>query len=81
MYSHVCTQQGYTLTYVHHIYKKKKKNKKKKIINKAQIRPCLEYGSSLWRGATLEEIQKRALKLIEESTLSNSLDSLAPRRV
>ena len=39
---------------------------------KAQIRPCLEYGSHLWRGAsehslaTLDAIQKRAIKLIED---------------
>ena len=37
---------------------------------KAQIRPCLVYGSHLWRGAskhslaTLDAIQKRAIKLI-----------------
>ena len=53
---------------------------------KAQIRLCLEYGSHLWRGAskhslaTLDAIQKRAIKLIGDSALTNSLDSLAHRR-
>ena len=53
---------------------------------KAQIRPCLEYGSHLWMGAskhsiaTLDAIQKRAIKLIGDPTLTNSLDSLAHRR-
>ena len=53
---------------------------------KAQIRPCLEYGSHLWRGAsnhslaTLDAIQKRAIKLIGDPALTNSLDSLAHRR-
>ena len=53
---------------------------------KAQIRPCLEYGSHLWRGAskhslaTLDAIQKRAIKLIGDPALINSLDSLAHRR-
>ena len=53
---------------------------------KAQIRPCLKYGSPLWRGAskhslaTLDAIQNRAIKLIGDPTLTNSLDSLAHRR-
>ena len=53
---------------------------------KAQILPCLEYGSHLWRGAskhslaTLDAIQKRAIKLIGDPTLTNSLDSLPHRR-
>ena len=53
---------------------------------KAQIRPCLEYGSHLWRGAskhslaTLDAIQKRAIELIGDPALTNSLDSLAHRR-
>ena len=52
----------------------------------AQIRPCLENGSHLWRGAskhslaTLDSIQKRAIKLIGDPALTNSLDSLAHRR-
>ena len=39
---------------------------------KAQIRPCLEYGSHLWKGAsryslaTLDTIQKRAVRLIDD---------------
>ena len=51
---------------------------------KVQIR--LEYGSHLWRGAsnhspaTLDAIQKRAIKLIGDPALINSLDSLAHRR-
>ena len=50
---------------------------------KARIRPCLEYGSHLWRGvskhflATLDAIQKRAIKLIGDPALTNSLDFLA----
>ena len=53
---------------------------------KAQIRPRLEYGFHLWRGAfkhslaTLDAIQKRAIKLIGDPALTNSLDSLAHRR-
>ena len=52
----------------------------------AQIRPCLEYGSHLWRGAskhslaTLDAIQNRAIKLLGDPALTNSLDSLAHRR-
>ena len=40
---------------------------------KVQIRPCLEYGSHLWRGASkyslasLDTIQKRAIRLIDDS--------------
>ena len=46
----------------------------------------LEYGSHLWRGAskhslaTLDAIQKRAIKLIGDPALTNSLDFLAHRR-
>ena len=54
------------------------------ILFKVQIYSCLEYGSHLWRGdskyhspVTLKEIQKRAIKLIEDLVLTNSLDSLA----
>ena len=53
---------------------------------KTQIRHCLEYGSHLWRGAskhslaTLDAIQKLAIKLIGDPALTNSLDSLAHRR-
>ena len=45
---------------------------------KAQIRPCLEYGNHLWRGAskhslaTLDAIQKRASKLIGDPALTHS---------
>ena len=52
----------------------------------AQIRPGLEYGSHLWRGASkyshasLDTIQKRAIRLIDDSALTDSLDSLAHRR-
>ena len=55
------------------------------ILYKAQIRPCLEYVSHLWRGAskhslaTLDAIQKRAVRLIDDSTPTESLDSLAHR--
>ena len=53
---------------------------------KCQIRPCLEYGSHLLRGASkhslaiLNTIQKRASRLIDVSTLTDSFDSLAHRR-
>ena len=55
-------------------------------LSKAQIRPWLEYGSYLWRGASkysltsLDTIQKRAIRLIDDSSLTDSLDSLAHRR-
>ena len=55
---------------------------------KAQIYPCLEYSSHLWRGipkhslATLEAIQKGVIMLIDDPILTASLDSLAhPRSV
>ena len=53
---------------------------------KGQIRPCLEYGSHLWRGAskyslvTLDTIQKRAIRLNGDFFLTHFLDSLAHRR-
>ena len=56
------------------------------LLNFEFFRICLEYGSHLWRGAskyslaTQDAIQKRAIKLIEEPALTNSLDSLAHRR-
>ena len=49
---------------------------------KAQFRPCLEYGSHLWRGAfkhslaMLDAIQKRALTLIGDPALTDALNSL-----
>ena len=52
---------------------------------KAQIRPYLKYGSHLWRGAskyslaTLDTIQKRAIRLIDDSSLTDFLGSLAHR--
>ena len=52
-----------------------------------QIRPCLEYGSPLWRGAfkhsftTLVAIQMRMVRLIaNNSIITNTLDSLSHRR-
>lgn len=53
---------------------------------KAQIRPCLEYGCHLWRGASqhalssLDAIQKRAVRLIDDESLTASLQSLDHRR-
>ena len=53
---------------------------------KAPIRSCLEYCSHLWREAskhslvTMDAIQKRAIKLIGDPTLTYSLDSMAHRR-
>ena len=53
---------------------------------KAQIRLCLEYCSHLWKGAskhslnTLDAIQRRAIWLIGDPALTDTLDSLAHRR-
>ena len=54
-------------------------------IYKAQIRPCLEYSSHLWRGAskhlnTLDAIQRRAIRLISDPAITDTLDFLAHRR-
>ena len=52
----------------------------------AQIRPCLEYCAHLWRGAskhsltTLDVIQRRAIRLIGDPALTDSLDSIAHRK-
>ena len=51
---------------------------------KAQISPCLEYGSHLWRGATkyslaiLDTIQKRAIRLIDDSALTEEMSPHFP---
>ena len=51
---------------------------------KARIRPCLEYGSHLWRGAskyslaTLDTIQKRAITLIDDSSLTEEMSLRFP---
>ena len=53
---------------------------------KAQIRSCLEYCSHLWRGAskhllnTLDAIQRRAIRLLGDPALTDTLDSIAHRR-
>ena len=53
---------------------------------KGQIRPCLEYCSHFWRGASkhsltiLDAIQRRAIRLIGDPALTDTLDSLAHRR-
>ena len=53
---------------------------------KSQIRPRLEYCSHLWREAskhslnTLDAIQRRAIRLIGDPALTDTLDSLADRR-
>ena len=55
-------------------------------LHKTQNRPCLEYGTHLCRGASklslasLDTIQKRAIRLIDDSALTDSLDALAHRR-
>ena len=55
-------------------------------LHKAQIRPCLEYCSHLWRRAskhslnTLDAIQRRAIRLIRDPALTDTLDSLAHHR-
>ena len=47
------------------------------ILYKVQIRPCLGYGSNLWRGAskhflaTLDSIQKRTIKPNGDPALTN----------
>ena len=52
---------------------------------KAQIHSCLEYCSHLWRGAskhslnTLDAIQRRAIRLIGDPALTDTLGSLAHR--
>ena len=46
---------------------------------KAQIRLCFEYGSHLWRGISkhaLDAIQKRAIRLRVDPTLTASIGSL-----
>ena len=51
---------------------------------KAQIRPCLEYGSHLWRGAskyslaTLDTIKKRAIRVIDDSSLTEEMSLRFP---
>ena len=53
---------------------------------KAQIRPCREYCSHLWRAAskhslnTLDAILRRAIRLIGDPALTDIFDSLAHRR-
>ena len=53
---------------------------------KAQIRPCLEYGSHLWRGiskhslVTLDAIRRPAIRLIGDPEIISSLDSLVHLR-
>ena len=53
---------------------------------KAQICPCLEYCSHLWRGAskhslaTLDAIQRQVIRQIGDPTLTDTLGSLAHRR-
>ena len=53
---------------------------------KAQIRPCLDYCSHLWRGAskhslnTFDAIQRLAIRLIGDPALTDTLDSLGYRR-
>ena len=53
---------------------------------KSQIRPCLEYCSSIWGAAPkttlahLDSIQKRAIKLIGREELTSNLPPLQLRR-
>ena len=53
---------------------------------RAQIRPCLEYDSHLWREASkhslanLDVIQRQAIRLIKDPTIINGFDSLVYRR-
>jgi hypothetical protein len=56
-------------------------------IYKAYIRPKLEYNSHIWAGASqtslnyLDKIQKRAIRLINDETVTNSLAPLEHRRI
>jgi hypothetical protein len=56
------------------------------LIHKAYIRPKLEYNAHIWSGAPkttlhlLDRIQKRAIKLIGDNNIAESLDSLEHRR-
>ncbi|CAK1588262.1 unnamed protein product [Parnassius mnemosyne] len=53
---------------------------------KAQVRPHMKYCSHLWAGApqcqllSLDRIQRRAVRIVDDSSLSDRLDSLALRR-
>ena len=53
---------------------------------KSQVRPVMEYCSHIWGGAPssdlllLDRIQKKAVRLIDDPNLTNSLPSLAHRR-
>ncbi|CAF4943736.1 unnamed protein product [Pieris macdunnoughi] len=53
---------------------------------KAQIRPHMEYCSHLWAGAPqyqllpLDRIQRRAVRIVDDQSLSERLDPLALRR-
>lgn len=56
------------------------------VIYKAYIRPLLEYDSHIWAGAPptslafVDRIQKRAMRLIDDESISNGIDSLQHRR-
>ncbi|CAG9813541.1 unnamed protein product [Phaedon cochleariae] len=57
------------------------------MIYKAQIRPVLEYCSHIWSAEPkhtlklLDSVQKRAIHLVGDASLTNSLTSLTPRTV
>ncbi|CAG9825688.1 unnamed protein product [Phaedon cochleariae] len=56
------------------------------MIYKAQFRPVLEYGFHIWNAAPkhtlklLDSVQKRAIRLVGDASLTNSLTSLEHRR-
>ena len=56
------------------------------LLYKAQVRPHMEYCSHLWAGAPhyqllpFDRIQKRAVRLVDNPRLTNSLESLEHRR-
>ena len=56
-------------------------------IHKSQIRPSLEYYSHVWGGASksslnlLDRVQSKAIRLINNPNLTNSLHSLSHRRL
>ena len=56
------------------------------LIYKAQIRSLLEYGCHIWGGASLsalsvlDRLQRKAIRLINDDSITNTLQSLSHRR-
>src|ERR1700755_713486 len=53
-------------------------------LDRAVVRPCVEYASHIWGGSThtviLEKVQSKSFRLINYPALTNSLQSLSARR-